>query len=115
MGRAKLLEQFVFAWYYGISCAYLLFECVLKSAHIASRMSAQYALKKTIKMGLKDLKLFLMEQISLIEIQGCTKTRQYWGHGIAARAGRLSCIRHFCRGHAYVTHIPLYSGCMNLV
>ena len=59
MGRAKLLEQFVFAWYYGISCAYLLFQCVLKSAHIASKMSAPYALKKSIKMGLKDLKLFI--------------------------------------------------------
>ena len=76
MGRAKLLEQFVIAWYYGISCAYLLFECVLKSAHIASKMSAPYASKKTIKMGLKDLKLFPMEQISVPKIQGRTHTRQ---------------------------------------
>ena len=26
MGRAKRLEQFVFAWYYGFSCAYLLLQ-----------------------------------------------------------------------------------------
>ena len=76
MGQAKLLEQFVFAWYYGISCAYLLFQCVLKSAHIASKMSAPYASKKTIKMGLKDLKLFAIEQISVPKIQGRTNTRQ---------------------------------------
>ena len=25
MGRVKLLEQFVFAWYYRISCAFVLF------------------------------------------------------------------------------------------
>ena len=76
MGRAKLLEQFVFAWYYGISCAYLLLQCVLKSAHIAFKMSAPYASKKTTKMGLKDIKLFPMEQISVPKIQGCTNTRQ---------------------------------------
>ena len=76
MGRAKLLEQFVFAWYYGIACAYLLFECLLKSAHIPSRMSAPYATKKSIKMGVKDLKLFPMEQISVTKIQGRTNTRQ---------------------------------------
>ena len=77
MGRAKLLEQFVFVWYYGISCAYLLFESPLKSAHIASRMSAPYAPKKSIKMGLRDLKLSSMEQISVTKIQGRTNTRQY--------------------------------------
>ena len=76
MGRAKLLEQFVFAWYYGISCAWLLFHCVLKCAHIASKMSAPYASKWTIKMGLKELKLFPMEQISVTKIQGCTNSRQ---------------------------------------
>ena len=76
MGRAKVLEQFVFAWYYGISCAYLLFQCVLKSAHIASKLSAQYASKKTKKIGLKDLKLFPMQQISVPKIQGRTSTRQ---------------------------------------
>ena len=76
MGRAKLLEQFVFAWYYGISCAFLLFQCVFRSAHIASKMSAPYASKKTIKMGLKDLKLFPMEQISVPKLQGRTNTRQ---------------------------------------
>ena len=76
MKRAKLLEQFVFAWYYGISCAFLLLQCVSKSAHIASKMSAPYASKKTIKMGLKDLKLFPMEQISVTKMQGRTNTRQ---------------------------------------
>ena len=76
MGRAKLLEQFVFAWYYGISCAYLLFLCLLRSAHIASRMSAPYASKKSIKMGLKDVKHFPMEQKSVTKIQGRTKTHQ---------------------------------------
>ena len=76
MGRAKLLEQFVFAWYYRISSAYLLFGCVLKSAHIASKMSAPYASKKTIKMGLKDHKLFPMQQISVPKIQGRTNTHQ---------------------------------------
>ena len=39
-------------------------------------MSAPYASKKTIKVGLKDLKLFAMEQISVTKIQGRTNTRQ---------------------------------------
>ena len=77
MGRAKLLEQFVFAWYYGIFCAYLLFECVLKSAPIASKMSAPYVSKGAMKMGWKDLKLFPMEQISITKIQGRTNMHQY--------------------------------------
>ena len=76
MRRAKLLEQFVFAWHYGISCAYSLFYCLLKSAHIASRMRAPYASKKSIKMGLKDHQLFPMEQISVTKIQGRTNVRQ---------------------------------------
>ena len=76
MGRAKLLEKFVFAWYYGISCAYLLSRFLLKSAHIASRMSAPYASKKSIKMGFKGLRPFPMEQISVTKIQGRTNTRQ---------------------------------------
>ena len=58
-----------------ISCAYLLFVCVLKSANIASNMSAPYASEKTLKMGLKDLKLFPMEQNSVPKIQGRTNTR----------------------------------------
>ena len=76
MGQANLLEQFVFAWYYGISCAYLLFQCLLKIAYIACRMSAPYASKQSIKMGLKDLKLFPMEQTSVTKIQGRTNTCQ---------------------------------------
>ena len=39
-------------------------------------MSAPYASKKSIKIGLKDLKLFTMEQISVPKIQGRTNTRQ---------------------------------------
>ena len=39
-------------------------------------MSAPYAPKKTIKMGLKDYKLFSLEQISVSKIQGHTNTRQ---------------------------------------
>ena len=86
MGRAKLLEQFVFAWYHGFSCAYLLFQCVLKSAHIASKMSAPYASKKTIKMGLKDYRRFPLEQISVTKFQGRTNTR----HHHLSIPGRLS-------------------------
>ena len=48
----------------------------LPSPHIASRMSAPYASKKSMKMGLKDLKLFPMEQTSVTKGQGRTNTRQ---------------------------------------
>ena len=68
MRRGKLLEQFVFAFHYGISCAYLLYSCLLKSAHIASKMSDPYASKNCIKMGLKGHKLFPMESISVTKI-----------------------------------------------
>ena len=91
MGRGKLLEQFVFAWYYGISCAYLLFSCVLKSAHIPSKMTVPYASNKTIKMGLKDLKLFPMEQISVPKIQQRTNTRQNCSVSCGGRWGRHRC------------------------
>ena len=39
-------------------------------------MSAPYASKKSIKIGLKDLKLLTMEQISVPNVQGRTDTRQ---------------------------------------
>ena len=39
-------------------------------------MCAPYASKKSIKIGLKDLKLIHMEQISVTKIQGRTNTRQ---------------------------------------
>ena len=39
-------------------------------------MSAPYASKKSIKIGLKDLKLFTMEPISVPKIQGRTNTCQ---------------------------------------
>ena len=76
MGRAKLLEQFIFAWYYGISCAYLLFSFLSKTAHIASKMSAPYASKKSIKMGLKDYTPLPREQISVTKLQGRSHTSQ---------------------------------------
>ena len=57
-------------------CLLALLMCLLKSAHIASRMSAPYASKKSTKMGLKDLKLFPVVQISVTKIQGRPNTRQ---------------------------------------
>ena len=45
--------------------------------------------KKSIKMGLKDLKLFPMEQISVPKIQGRTNTRQNCSRVDAALKGNL--------------------------
>ena len=41
-------------------------------------MSDPYASKKSIKIGLKDLKLFTMEQISVPKIPGHTNTHHSW-------------------------------------
>ena len=56
-------------------------------------------------MGLKDLKLFPMEQISVTKIQGRTNTRQKERRG-SGRQSSPSFLRHFfldgkCRECAY--------------
>ena len=58
-------------------------------------MSAPYASKKSIKIGLKDLKPFTMEQISVPKIKGHTNTRQNCSRVDAALKETLECFVFF--------------------